>query len=170
MKRFILCLVAFTFITTFTYAQAQRIGSLAEIEKGNADLFVANSLDMAAASVMTPASPLYEQYASMLKNNVIAAYTTKGNVLVVLLFPREATDDPKMLQAYYTVFGYGFSEGLLKAKDDTEFIIVNAQQSDGSIYGYFFPTASIKALLSGSIQMADFEQQAYVTTGASVND
>ena len=50
-------------------------------------------------------------------------------------------------------------------KDDTKFIIIAAQQPDESYYDYFIPMASLKALVSGSIQMADFEKEAYVATG-----
>ena len=46
----------------------------------------------------------------------------------------------------------------------------SAKQPDGSIYDYFIPMASLKALVSGSIQMADFEKEAYVATGSALND
>ena len=46
MKRFILCLVAFAFVATFASAQSQRLGSLAEIEKGKADIFVTSIVGM----------------------------------------------------------------------------------------------------------------------------
>jgi hypothetical protein len=74
------------------------------------------------------------------------------------------------LGAVFNMFGYGFTRGLDKMKDDTKFIIIAAQQPDESYYDYFIPMASLKALVSGSIQMADFEKEAYVATGSAVND
>jgi len=168
MKRFILCLVAFAFVATFVSAQSQRIGSLAEVEKANADFFVMSIVGMTDNKQRD--TPLYEQYAGMLKSNVMAIYNKKGNVLVILGFPRKATDNPTMLQTYYNMFGYGFTKGLEKAKDDTKFIIIAAQQPDGSYYDYFFPKSSIDALLAGSLQVTDFAQQAYVATGSAMND
>jgi hypothetical protein len=98
-------------------------------------------------------------------------FTTKrGNVLVILGFQRKDTGDVNTQAVYYNMFGYGFTRGLDKMKDDTKFIIIAAQQPDKSYYDYFIPMASLKAFISGSIQMADFEEEAYVATGSAVND
>lgn len=168
MKRFILCLAVFAFIATFASAQSHRIGSLAEVEKANADFFAASIVGMTDNKQRN--TPLYAQFATMLKGNVMAIYNKKGNVLVILGFPRKATDNPALLQTYYNMFGYGFTQGLEKAKGDTKLIIIAAQQPDGSYYDYFFPKSSIDALLAGSLQVTDFEQQAYVATGSAMDD
>jgi hypothetical protein len=96
--------------------------------------------------------------------------TEKGNVLVILGFQRKGTGTLEMQATYYNMFGYGFTRGLDKIKDDTKFIIIAAQQPDESYLDYFIPMASLKGLVSGSIQMADFEKEAYVATGSAVND
>ena len=168
MKRLTLCLVAFAFVATFASAQSQRLGSLAEIEKGKADIFVTSIVGMSDNKGRD--TPLYEQFDGMLKNNVMVFNTKKDNVLVILGFQRKDTGTPKMQAVYYNMFGYGFTRGLDKMKDDTKFIIIAAEQPDGILYDYFFPTDSLKALISGSIQMADYEQQAYVATGSAMND
>jgi hypothetical protein len=168
MKRLALCLVAFAFVASFASAQSQRLGSLAEIEKSVADIFVTVNVGM--IDNMRKDTQLYKAYSSMLKSSVMVFYTKKDNVLVILGVKRRATDDPKILQTYYTVFGYAFTRGLEKVKDDTKYIIVVAEQPDGSVYDYFFPTDSLTALIAGSIQMADYEQLAYVATGSALND
>jgi len=168
MKRFLLCLVAFAFVATFASAQSQRLGSLAEIEKGKAPIFVTSIVGMSDNKGRD--TPLYEQFDGMLKNNVMVFTTKKGNVLVILGFQRKDTGTTEMQAIYYNMFGYGFTRGLDKMKDDTKFIIVVAQQPDGSIYDYFFPMPALKALISGSLQMADFEKEAYVATGSAMND
>jgi len=168
MKRFILCLVAFAFVATFASAQSQRIGSLAEIEKGKADIFVTSIIGMSDNKGRD--TPLYEQFDGMLKNNVMVFTTKKGNVLVILGFQRKDSGDVNTQAVYYNMFGYGFTRGLDKMKGDTKFIIIAAQQPDDTYYDYFIPMASLNALVSGSIQMADFEKEAYVATGSAVND
>jgi|GEM_PF-5908585 len=168
MKRFILCLVAFAFVATFASAQSQRIGSLAEIEKGKADIFVTSIIGMSDNKGRD--TPLYEQFDGMLKNNVMVFTTKKGNVLVILGFQRKDSGDVNTQAVYYNMFGYGFTRGLEKMKGDTKFIIIAAQQPDDTYYDYFIPMASLNALVSGSIQMADFEKEAYVATGSAVND
>jgi len=168
MKRFLLSLVAFAFVATFASAQSQRLGSLAEIEKGKADLFVTSIVGMSDNKGRD--TPLYEQFDGMLKNNVMVFTSKKGNVLVILGFQRKGTGTLEMQATYYNMFGYGFTRGLDKMKDDTKFIIIAAQQPDESYYDYFIPMASLKALVAGSIQMADFEKEAYVATGSAVND
>ena len=168
MKRFLLSLVAFALVATFASAQSQRLGSLAEIEKGKADLFVTSIVGMSDNKGRD--TPLYEQFDGMLKNNVMVFSTKKGNVLVILGFQRKDSGDLNTQAVYYNMFGYGFTRGLDKMKDDTKFIIIAAQQPDESYYDYFIPMASLKALVSGSIQMADFEKEAYIATGSAVND
>ena len=93
MKRFLLSLVAFAFVATFASAQSQRLGSLAEIEKGKADLFVTSIVGMSDNKGRD--TPLYEQFDGMLKNNVMVFTTKKGNVLVILGFQRKGTGDPE---------------------------------------------------------------------------
>jgi hypothetical protein len=168
MKRFILCLIAFAFVATFASAQAQRIGSLAEVEKANADFFVTSIVGMTDNKQKD--TPLYEQYAGMLKSSVMVFTTKKDSVLVILGFARKATDNPTVFLTYCNMFGYAFTRGLEKVKDDTKFIIIAAQQPNGTSYDYFFPKASFDALLAGSIQVTDFEQEAYVATGSAMND
>ena len=168
MKRFLLCLVAFAFIATFASAQSQRLGSLAEIEMGKADIFVTSIVGM--SDNKNRDTPLYEQFDGMLKTHVMLFNTNKDNILVILDLPRKNTGDVKTQAMYYNIFGYAFTKGLERAHDDTNYIIVVATQPDGSIYDYFFPIASLTALVSGSIQMADFEKEAYVATGSALND
>ena len=115
-------------------------------------------------------TPLYEQFDGMLKTHVMLFNTKKDNILVILDFPRKNTGTPQMQAIYYNMFGYGFTRGLDKMKDDTKYIIIVAQQPDGSIYDYFIPIATLNTLVSGSIQMADFEKEAYVATGSALND
>ena len=168
MKRFLLCLVEFALVLTFASAQSQRLGSLAEIEMGKADIFVTSIVGM--TDNKNRDTPLYEQFDGMLKTHVMLFNTNKDNILVILDLPRKNTGDVKTQAMYYNIFGYAFTKGLERAHDDTNYIIVVATQPDGSIYDYFFPIASLTALVSGLIQMADFEKEAYVATGSALND
>jgi hypothetical protein len=167
MKRFLLSLVAFAFVATFTSAQAQRIGSLAEVEKGNADFLVVGMIGM--IDNMRKDTPKYQALTTMLKNNLMVFNTKKGSVCVVLNFPRKNMDSPSMQQTYAMVFGYAFTQGLVKMKDDTQLLILGAPQPDGTVYDYFFPQSTILAMLNGSIAMPDFEKQVEIGTG-SVED
>lgn len=168
MKRFVLCFLALVLALSFASAQSQRLGSLAEIEKGKAALFVTSIVGMTDNKGRD--TQLYEQFDALLKNNVMVFNTKQGNVLVILGFQRKDTGTMEMQATYYNMFGYSFTRGLDKMKDDTKFIIIAAQQPDGSYYDYFIPMASLKALVSNTITMADFEKDAYIATGSAVND
>ena len=164
MKRFILCLVAFAFVATAVFSQAKRIGTMAEIEKGNADFLVVGMIGM--IDNMRKDTPKYQALTTMLKNNLLVFNSKKGSVCVVLNFPRKNMDTASMQQTYAMVFGYAFTQGLVKMKDDTQLLILGAPQPDGTVYDYFFPQSTILAMLNGSIAMPDFEKQVEIGTGS----